>query len=157
MSQRSPMQKYKEALKIWSLLCILLFAGCSAGFYFDRPYSEKTSQNGTLQLAYSSMQSCHKSKSCEVFMGRFDVAGKMYDRSIDGFFYHRFVDEGRKPIPAYITLSKNDMGEKSPNWIVSLMLLGLPFAIIFIVGGLCFMFGETDVAVAQRSWERSLR
>lgn len=154
MSERSPMQKYKTAVKIWALLCVLLFGGCSAGFYFDQPYSEKTSQTGTLELAYSSMQSCNKSKSCEVFTGRFDVAGKMYDRSIDGFFYHRFVDEGRKPLPAYVTLSKNDMGVKSPLWITTLMFLGIPLGFILFIGGVCFMFGEYDAKEAQRKWER---
>lgn len=154
MSKISPMQKYKTAIKIWFLLCVLLFGGCSAGFYFDKPYTDKTSHTGTLELAYSSMQACGKSKSCEVFTGRFDVEGKMYDRSIDGFFYHRFVDEGRKPLPAYITLSLNDMGVSSPNWITTLMFLGIPFGFIFFAGGLCFMFGECDTREAQTKWER---
>lgn len=153
MSTRSPMQNYKAALKVWLLLCVLTFGGCSAGFYFDDPYTDKTSQSGTLELAYSSMQSCNKSKSCEVFTGRFNVNGKMYDRSIDGFFYHRFVDEGRKPLPAYITLSKNDMGVESPAWVRFLMFLGIPFALIFIVFGLGFLFGYDDAAEAQRKWE----
>lgn len=157
MSQRSPMQKFKIAVKVWALLCVLLFGGCSAGFYFDKPYSDKASQTGTLELAYSSMQSCSKSKSCEVFMGRFDVAGKMYDKSIDGFFYHRFVDEGRKPLPAYVTLSPNDMGVQSPSWIVTLMFLGIPCAFIFFCGGFCLMFGEYDTMKAQEEWERHQR
>lgn len=154
MSKRNPMQVYKTAVKVWLLLCVLLFGGCSAGFYFDKPYTDKTSQNGTLELAYSSMQACSKNKSCEVFTGRFNVDGKMYDRSIDGFFYHRFVDEGRKPLPAYITLSKNDMGVPSPTWIQILMFLGVPFVFIFMVGGLFTLFAECDAQEAQRKWER---
>lgn len=154
MSERSPMQKFKAAFKVWMLLCVLTFGGCSAGFYFDTPYTEKTSHDATLELAYSSMKGCGKSKSCEVFVGRFDVGGKMYDREIDGFFYHRFVDEGRKPLPAYVTLNKNQMGIESPTWIKALMLQGILFVFLFFFGGLFFMFGEFDVEEAQRKWER---
>ena len=153
---KSPWQQYMNCVKIWLLLCVVTLGSCSAGFMLDAPYTEKTSHNATLELAYSSMQKCGKSNSCEEFMGRFKVEtdGKMYDREIDGFFYHRFVDEGRKPMASYITLNKNQMGIETPGWIRFLMFCGVLFALIGGAGGICLMFGSIDAEEAQRDWER---
>jgi hypothetical protein len=86
-------------------------------------------------------------------MGRFKADdGKYYDREIDGFFYHRFVDEGRKPMDAYITLNKNQMGIDTPVWILVLQFMAIPFTLIFIAGGLGLLFSETGYE--QREWER---
>lgn len=156
MSNKSPMEKFKTISKVWALLCVLLFGGCSAGFYFDAPYSEKVSHNATLELAYIYNGSCdkHGNRCVEKYKGRFKADdGNRYDRDIDGFFYHRFVDEGRKEMPAYITLSKNDMGTASPTWVLSLMLMGLIFAIIFLAGGFSLMLYSSEVEYDQRKWE----
>lgn len=155
-NQKSPMEKYWVTFKVWALLCVLTFGGCAAGFKLDEPYTEKTSHNATLELAYSSMQKCGKHDSCEEFKGRFKLSedGKMYDRAIDGFFYHSFVDGGRKPMAAYITLSKNDKGIETPGYIQFLMFLGILGVLIAIAGGMGLLFGHIDVEYEQREWER---
>jgi hypothetical protein len=151
--EMSPVQVFNYILKVWLVLCILTLGSCSAGFYLDQPYTEKVSTEVTLVAAYSSMQKCGKHDSCEEFTGRFKTAdGKTYDRSMDGFFYHRYVDEGKKPMPgAWITLSANDRGIETPGWIKFLMFMGIPFAMIFIAGGFGLLFTETEYE--QREWE----
>ena len=153
---KSPMEKYWITFKVWALLCVLAFGGCAVGFKLDAPYTEATSHNATLELAYSSMQKCGKHDSCEEFKGRFKLEedGKMYDREIDGFFYHSFVDKGRKPMAAYITLSKNDKGIESPGYISFLLFLGVIGAILFIAGGMGLLFGHIDVEYEEKEWQR---
>ena len=155
---KSPMEQYKNLVKIWLLLCVVTFTSCSVGVKLDEPYTEKTSHNATLELAYSSMQKCGKTTSCEEFMGRFKADdGKMYDREIDGFFYHRFVDEGRKPMASYLTLSKNQQGIETPGWIKFLLFNGALFGFIFLCGGICLLFGSIDAEYAQKNWEQDRR
>lgn len=152
--EMSPKEVFSYILKVWLVLCVLTFGSCSAGFYLDQPYTEKTSHNASLEVAYSTMGRCDKYGSCtEVYKGRLKTEdGQRYDREIDGFFYHRFVDEGRKPMDAYITLSANDQGVETPGWIEFLMFMGVPFAMIFIAGGLGLLFNDTEYE--QREWER---
>lgn len=154
--EMSPMQAFKYALKVWAILVVVTFAGCSVGFKLDEPYTEKVATEVTLVQAYSSMQRCGKHNSCEEFNGQFRAAdGKLYEREMTGFFYHRYVDEGKKEMPgAYITLSANDRGVETPGWIKFLMFLGVISAILFIVGGTCFLFGSIDTEYAQKDWER---
>lgn len=154
---KSPAEQFANIVKIWLLLCVVTFGGCAAGFHFDKPYTESTSHNATLEQAYSSMQGCGKHKSCEEFMGRFKLEedGKMYNREIDGFFYHSFVDKGRQPMAAYITLNKNDKGVETPLWIRLLMFNGALCAFIFLGGGLCLLFGGIDVEYEQRKWDEA--
>lgn len=153
-NERSPMQSFMTLVKVWAILCVVTFSGCFAGIKLDMPYTEKTSHNATLELAYSSMQQCGKAKSCEEFMGRFKLEedGKMYDREIDGFFYHSFVDKGRKPMPAYLTLNKNDKGIESPGYIKFLLFLGAIGGFLFLAGGICLLIGGTDVEYEQKRW-----
>jgi hypothetical protein len=153
---KSPMEKYMNLVKIWALLLVVTFGGCAVGVKLDAPYTEKTSHNATLELAYSTMQKCGKHDSCEEFKGRFKLEedGKMYDRDIDGFFYHRFVDEGRKPMAAYITLSPNDKGVETPTFTKFLMFLGVISGFTFLAGGLCLLLGSVDAEYEQRDWER---
>jgi hypothetical protein len=154
---KSPQEQFSNLVKIWFLVVAVTLCGAIAGFKLDAPYTEKTSHNATLELAYSSMQNCgHKGRSsCEEFMGRFKADdGKMYDREIDGFFYHRFVDGGRKPMDAYLTLSLNQQGVESPGYIKFLMSMSVLFGFMFIGGGLGLLFGGIDVEYEQRRWER---
>lgn len=154
---KSPMEQFTNLVKIWALLCVVLLASCVGGFQLDKPYTEKKSYDATMMNAYSTYKNCgHKGRyECEVFKGRFKVKadGKYYEREIDGFFYNRFVDEGKKEMPAYITLSKSDMGIKSPGYIVFLMSMGVLGFIVFIAGGMMLMFGSIDAESAQRDWE----
>lgn len=153
---KSPAEQFANLVKIWLLLLVVTFGSCAAGLKLDAPYTEKTSHNATLELAYSSMQKCGKTASCEEFMGRFKLEedGKMYDREIDGFFYHSFVDKGRQPMPAYITLSQNQKGVETPGWIQFLTFMGVIGAMLFIAGGMGLLFGSIDVEYEQRDWER---
>lgn len=153
---KSPAEQFSNLVKIWLLFMIVTFGGCAAGWHLDTPYTEKTSHNATLEVAYSYQGSCDKYHKCiEKWKGRFKVEdGQRYDRDIDGFFYHRFVDEGRQPMAAYITLSKNDMGVETPGWIKFLMFLGVLSVMAAIAGGLGLLFGSIDVEYEQREWER---
>lgn len=154
--QKSPMEKYWIAFKVWALLCVLAFSGCAAGLKLDAPYTEKVTTEVTLVSAYSSMQRCGKHNSCEEFNGQFRaVDGKLYEREMTGFFYHRYIDEGKKEIPgAWITLSANDRGIETPGFIKFLMFLGVIGAMLFIAGGLGLLFGHIDVEYEEREWQR---
>lgn len=155
---KSPMEQFSNLVKIWFMVCFLGLASCAGGIIADKPYNEKKSYDATLVNAYSTYKNCgHKGRyECEVFKGRFKVKadGKYYEREIDGFFYNNFIEKGKEPMAAYITLSKNDMGVKSPaiiGWAIGIGFLGL---CVFCIGGICLLFGSTDVEDAQRKWDR---
>lgn len=153
---KSPMEQFANLVKIWALLCIVTLASCGAGYQLDKPYTDKRSYDATMVNAYSTYKNCgHKGRyECEVFKGRFKVKadGKYYEREIDGFFYNNYIEKGKQDMPAYITLSKNDMGIKSPGYIVFLLSLGVIFFIVFIAGGLGLLFGSIEVEYEQRQW-----
>jgi hypothetical protein len=154
---KSPWAQYMNCVKIWLLLTVITFGGCVAGFKLDAPYTEDTSHNATLEVAYIYNANCNKhgDHCVEKYKGRFMADdGKRYDRDIDGFFYHSFVDKGRQEMPAYITLSKNDMGIGTPGWIQFLMFCGVLCGFIFVAGGICLMLGSVDAEYAQKDWER---
>jgi hypothetical protein len=155
--EMSPTEVFSAVVKVWLILCILTLGSCAAGFKLDAPYREKVATEVTLVQAYSSMQKCGEHSSCEEFNGQFRAAdGKLYEREMTGFFYHRYIDEGKKEIPgAWITLSANDRGIETPGWIKFLMFMGFPFAIIFVAGGMGILFN--DVEYDQREWERKQR
>jgi hypothetical protein len=158
-SEMSPMEAFKIAMKVWALLLLVTFGSCSAGFKLDAPYTEKVATEVTLVQAYSSMQHCGKHDSCEEFKGLFRAAdGKTYERSMTGFHYHNFVDGGKKEmLGCYITLTLNDKGVETPGYIKFLMSMGIVFGFLFIVGGICFLFGSIDAEYAQSEWERKQR
>jgi hypothetical protein len=154
---KSPWQQFINCVKIWLLLLVVTMGSCGTGFTLDAPYTEKTSYNATLEVAYKYSGGCNKhGDSCvEKYKGRFKAEdGQRYDRDIDGFFYHRFVDEGRKEMPAYLTLSKNDMGVDTPGWIQFLMFCGVLCGMIFVAGGLGLLIAFDDAEYAQKDWER---
>lgn len=155
---KSPMEQFSNLMKIWFMVCFLGLASCAGGIIADKPYNEKKSYDATLMNAYSTYKNCgHKGRyECEVFKGRFKVKadGKYYEREVDGFFYNNFIEKGKEPMAAYITLSKNDMGVKSPSiiaWAIGFGFLGL---CVFFMGGICLLFGSMDAEEAQRKWER---
>lgn len=122
---KSPMEQFTNLLKIWALLCVLTLASCATGVQLDKPYTEKRSYDATLVNAYSTYKNCgHKGRyECEVFKGRFKVKadGKYYEREIDGFFYNNYIEKGKVDMPAYLTLSKNDMGVTSSSCSVQVL------------------------------------
>jgi len=154
---KSPMEQYMNLVKIWALLCFVLLGSCAGGFHLDKPYTEKKSYDATMVNAYSTYKNCgHKGRyECEVFKGRFKVKadGKYYEREIDGFFYNNYIEKGKVDMPAYITLSKNDMGVKSPNYIIFMMTMGFFGMMVLVAGGLGLLFGSIEVESAQRDWE----
>lgn len=153
---KGPAEQFANLVKIWLLILVVTLGGAVVGFKLDAPYTEKTSHNATLELAYSSMQKCGKYASCEEFMGRFKADdGKMYDREIDGFFYHRFVEGGRKPMDAYLTLSLNQQGIESPGYIKFLMFTGVLFGFVFLAGGMGLLFGGIEVEYEERKWQQA--
>jgi hypothetical protein len=155
-SEKSPMQVYKYWLKVWATFVLITFFCGVAGFKLDYPYTEKVSTEVTLVQAYSTMQHCGKHNTCEEFIGRFRAAdGKVYNREMDGFFYHSYVDGGRKDIPgAHITLSANDRGIETPTWIKVLMFNMLLSVFIFLCAGIPLLLGSIDVEYSQREWDR---
>lgn len=155
VSEMSPKQVVKMIFKIWVVFMLLSLGSCYTGNKLDDPYSVKTSHNATLELAYSSMQKCGKTTSCEQFMGRFKLEdGTMIDREIDGFFYYRFVEEGRKPLASYVTVSKNQQGIRTPGWIVCLMIFGA-FGLIVSAFSFIFFLGLVDgLDEEEKAWER---
>lgn len=156
-SEVSPMQAYKYWLKIWAIFVIITLACGVAGFKLDAPYTDKVATEVTLVQAYSTMQQCGKYNSCEEFIGRFrDAEGKIYNREMDGFFYHNYVDQGRKDIKgAHITLSANDRGIETPVWIKILMFCLLLSVFVFLCGGLILLMVSDDAEYAQSEWERA--
>lgn len=158
-SEMSPMEVFKLAMKVWLIALVLTLGSCTVGFKLDAPYTDKVATEVTLVQAYSSMQKCGKHNSCEEFTGLFRAKdGKTYERSMTGFFYHNYLDGGKNEIPgAYITLSANDRGVETPGWIKFLMSMGIAFGFLFIVGGICFLFGSIDAEYAQDEWERKQR
>lgn len=131
------------------------------GFNHTSKHVERKPVTVTLVNAYSSMQKCGSKNhyTCEVFTGRFRTAdGVYYDRQMDGFFYHRYVDEGRKNIEgASITLSDYDQGYENPWWVSCLIGSGVMSLIALICLGLIAMFNEYDLDEEQRKWEREQR
>ena len=161
MSKLSPKEQFARFVKAY-LVAFLLFVGMACwGISDTMPHSEKRSTEVTLINAYSSMQKCggKNNYSCEVFVGRFRTAdGVVYQREMDGFFYHRYVDEGRKDIPgAYITLSDYDQGYENP-WYVSWGIgVGIAMSFIMLFGSIFLAFAaDFDVPEAQRKWERKI-
>lgn len=154
----SPRQKWNRFVKVYLLVVALLFGGGIYAVMNTDTHRDKKPVEVTLTNAYSSMQHCGSKGrySCEVFTGRFRTAdGVVYQREMDGFFYHRYVDEGRKDIQgASITLSDYDKGYENP-WYINWMMGGGVFALValfclFFIG----LIAEYDVDDAQRKWER---
>lgn len=154
---KSPAEQFANAVKIWLLVVVVTFGGCTVGFKLDEPYTVDTSHNATLEVAYSYQGSCDKYHVCkEKWKGRFKTEdGQRYDREIDGFFYHNFVDKGRQPMAAYLTLNKNDQGIETPGFIKFLMFLGVIGGFVFLAGGLCLLLTSIEVEYEQGKWERA--
>lgn len=108
----------------------------------------ETVRDATLVQAYQYDDRCgHKGRSnCSAYKGRFLVEPEhvYVNMKIDGFFYHSYVDKGRKDTASFITVSKLDLGQKEPPyttlWSV-LMLIGSAISIawFFVMGFACLI------------------
>lgn len=155
MSNRSPEQKFARFVKGYFLAIVLLIAGAMFSCTQTSPHSEKKPVEVTLINAYSSMQHCGSKGrySCEVFTGRFrTVDGTIYQREMDGFFYHRYVDQGRQDIPgASITLNDYDQGYENP-WYINWLFAGGALGVIMAFCLMFFPLIAYDVDTEQRKW-----
>lgn len=108
-------------IQYWAVvvLAVALFIGSFVLMdSVNGPYEKKSTYNAELIDAYEYGDHCGSKgrDTCTAWMGRFreNETGKVFDQETNGFFYHRFVDQGKIPLPAYIQLSREDFGAKAP-------------------------------------------
>lgn len=105
----------------WALIlaCALSFGACYSMWNTTSNYRERVSRDATLISAYEYGDRCgyKGSARCSAWKGRFLIKGEdvVVDKDIDGFFYHNFVDKGRQSMPAYVTVSPEELGHKAPR------------------------------------------
>lgn len=112
---------------------------------------EKKSRTVSMVAAYEYLDKCgHKGRyECSAWKGRFHVMpeNKMVTRPIDGFFYHKFIENGSQPLSAYVPLSKVDLGVKEPksvSWANAFAFFSFMAGIIwFFVGGFIGLFDSS--------------
>lgn len=114
----------KMTKKIHAMIVIVFLSIIALGAYFYHTTSylrEIKSYPVTLTEAYSSTLNVGKGNTQEVFRGRFFHAESnlLLDRSIDGFYYQRFLDGGKKPLAGTLQLSRLDLGEKEPAYAIN--------------------------------------
>lgn len=114
----------KMTKKIHAMIVIAFLSIIALGAYFYHTTSylrEIKSYPVTLTEAYSSTLNVGKGNTQEVFRGRFFHAESnlLLDRSIDGFYYQRFLDGGKKPLAGTLQLSRLDLGEKEPAYAIN--------------------------------------
>lgn len=114
----------KMTKKIHAMIVIAFLSIIVLGAYFYHTTSylrEIKSYPVTLTEAYSSTLNVGKGNTQEVFRGRFFHAESnlLLDRSIDGFYYQRFLDGGKKPLAGTLQLSRLDLGEKEPAYAIN--------------------------------------
>lgn len=118
----------------------------------------KVSRDATLVQAYEYSDRCgHKGHyECSAYKGRFLVEPEhMYiNRDIDGFWYHNYVAKGRVDSPAYVTVSKVDLGAKEPAytslWRWMMMMSTMLFFIWFFVMGIACLFEDSEIRDRRR-------
>lgn len=160
-SELDPEGKFARFMKIFFLVCAIMMALGLKGCSEVGNHSDKKPHEVTLINAYSSMQKCggKNNYTCEVFTGRFrDDEGRIFVREMDGFFYHRYVDEGKKDIEgASITVTDYNLGYKDPSYVDWFIITGIIGSILTLFGAFFGLFATFDVEEAQRKWEREQR
>lgn len=136
----------KMSKKIHAMIVIVFLSLIAIGAYFYNATSylrEIKSYPVTLTEAYSSTLNVGKGNTQEVFRGRFFHAESnlLLDRSIDGFYYQRFLDGGKKPLAGTLELSRIDLGEKEPAYAVNFFILGFTSVVGLLLYGLLALFG----------------
>lgn len=130
-------------MKIHVLIVSLFFMLAFGGNYYYNTSSHMREQHPTavtLVEAYSTTLNVGKSNTKEVFRGRFfhKESNLLLDRSIDGFYYHRFIDGGKNPLSGTLELSRVELGEKEPRFTTDALVLE---AVGFIMGSLYLLIG----------------
>lgn len=136
-----------KAFRNWLFILVatiaLSIASCVPSSSRDYEITGRTTNyDATLVEAYSSSKNCgHKGHyNCEVFMGKLQLSdGSTVVREIDGFFYYKFIDKGKQPLPAYVALTKADFGATVGLAWVILQILGfllVGVALIILMYGL---------------------
>lgn len=118
----------------------MLAIGCGYFYKSSSDMREKHITAVTLIEAYSTTVNVGKSNTKEVYRGRFfhKESNLLLDRSIDGFYYHRFLDGGKKPLAGTLELSRVELGEKEPKYTTDALALG---STGFMMGCLYLLIG----------------
>lgn len=96
-----------------------------------------------LTEAYSTTLNVGKSNTKEVFRGRLFHAESnlILDRSIDGFYYQRFLDGGKKPLAGTLNLSRVELGEEVPAYAVNGLIFSTISGVFLALYSFLFLFG----------------
>ena len=129
---------YKNWLLVIVTMFILTVASCAPTNKILSEYAEKTSYDAELLQAYKTYEKCgYKNHySCETYYGRLQLkdSGKIVERELNGFLYQNFEKaEGKRPVLAYVTMSKRDFGESPPAFVGIFSLLGIIFAVVLLI------------------------
>lgn len=97
----------------------IIYSFGSYAFNASNEIREKHSVEAMLMNAYKTIEYNGQGSSAvgkEIFKGRLkeNTTGQYFERDIDIFFYHKFKEKGEVPLPAYLLLSKKDLGVKIP-------------------------------------------
>lgn len=127
-------------------LLVTLIVG-AAVYDSTSDYREKTTYEVTMTDAYSSVVNVGKTSNKQIFRGRFlhVASNKVFDRDIDGFFYNKFLDNGKKPLPATVSLTRIDLGEQPPAYMNIAFISSSLSCIMLIVLVLFFLLGGIEL------------
>lgn len=129
-----------------ALILVVILAIIAIGSYLYNSTSylrEIKTYPVVMTEAYSSMLNVGKGNTKEVFRGRFFHADTnlLIERSIDGFYYQRFLDGGKKPLAGTLQLSRLDLNEKEPARAVNGLLGVMMGLVALFMYGLLALFG----------------
>jgi hypothetical protein len=137
-----------------SALIIFLIVGfCGRYMYMQSDHLRvKVSRDATLVQAYEYDDRCgHKGRyNCSAYNGRFLVEPEhvYITKPIDGFFYHRYIDKGKVDMPAYVSVSKMELGAKLPPytalWFFSMSGGFVCAVLLFFIGGFVCLLADQD-------------
>lgn len=150
--------------KVWLSSLVLMATFWLTGFHMYSTTDHlriQVSRNATLVQAYEYDERCGSKGryNCSAYKGRFLVEPEhvYVTKEIDGFFYHSYVDKGRKDMASYVSVSKIELGKKIPDgvaWWRELMIFGCVFFVsIFFFGGImCLFADEEERDRRRRGW-----
>lgn len=142
-------------ITIWGCL-IAMFLGlssCKGWDVLSDPYTDKQTVKATLELAYEYNDRCGKSRYCSKYMGRFkeEATGEMWNRNIEGWNYHSFVQNGRKPEPGWtLQISQIDRGKKVPPLVETLAVFGF---LLFVGGFIALVSFTINYGIEKDSFD----
>lgn len=133
----------KKAHVLIVIFLLAIIAICSNVYSTTNYLREIKPYPVTLTEAYSATLNVGKSNTQEVFRGRFyhDESNLLLDRSIDGFYYQRFLDGGKKPLAGTLNLSRVELGEKEPGYAINCLIFAVISGIFLVLYGLLALMG----------------